>query len=297
MDTNKPDRLKRLISGSALALFSAITFALNMVLAGMSYQHGANIHALNLSRAMLFLAALCCILLITRTPARLAPRTRNLSILLGLLLCTEMYVLLGAIKTIPVALAVLIFYTYPLIIAVYGWLTGVERFNIVSMILLLAGFGGLLFVLLSASVAPDIQGISFSLGAAFVMAAMLVVSDKALKSSNNHVVLFYALSTVVTGIVFSIVMINPVTLEWPIGKLGWIVFSASSFFYVAATFALFMAVNLVGPLRTAIIDNTSPVWAILFGYLLLNQILTIRQLMGALVVISAVMLLQFMKRN
>ena len=268
-----------------------------MVFAGMSYQHGANIHALNLSRAALFLTVLLCILLVTRIPIRLAPRTRNLSIVMGLLLSSEMYVLLGAIKTIPVALAVLIFYTYPLIIAVYGWLSGAEKFNMISLILLLTGFGGLLFVLVSAPATPHIQGLLFSLSAAFVMAAMLLVSDKALKYSNNHVVLFYALATVVTGIVFSIVTINAVTLEWPTDNLGWIVFSASSFFYVTATFALFMAVNPVGPLRTAIIDNTSPVWAILFGYLLLNQTLTIRQLVGAMVVISAVMLLQFMKRN
>jgi drug/metabolite transporter (DMT)-like permease len=297
LNTNKSGRLKQLISGSALALLSAITFALNIVLAGMSYQHGANIHALNLSRAMLFLATLGCILLATRTPARLAPRIRNLSIILGLLLCTEMYVLLGAIRTIPVALAVLIFYTYPLIIAIHGWLAGVEKFNLFSMILLLTGFGGLLFVLISAPVVPDINGLLFSLCAAFIMAAMLLVSDKALKSSNNHVVLFYTLSTVVITIVLSIVTTDAVTLAWPIDRLGWVVFSASSFFYVAATFALFMAVNLVGPLRTAIIDNTSPVWAILFGYLLLNQVLTVRQLLGALVVIAAVMLLQFIKRN
>ena len=297
MNTNNSGHLRRLIAGSALALFSAITFALNVVLAGMSYQHGANIHALNLSRAALFLATLSCILLATRTLPQLNPRIRNLSILLGLLLCAEMYVLLGAIKTIPVALAVLIFYTYPLIIAVHGWLTGVERFNLASMFLLLTGFGGLLFVLISAPVVPDIQGLLFSLGAAVVMAAMLLVSDKALKFSNNHVVLFYALSTVVIGIILSLVTIDAVTLAWPTDKLGWIVFSASSFFYVAATFALFMAVKLVGPLRTAIIDNTAPVWAILFGYLLLNQILTVRQLLGALVVIVAVMLLQFTKRN
>jgi drug/metabolite transporter (DMT)-like permease len=297
LHTHNTSHRKQLISGSALALFSAVTFALNMVLAGMSYQHGANIHALNFSRAILFLAVLLCILLVTRTPLQLTPRTRNLSIVLGLLLCTEMYVLLGAIKTIPVALAVLIFYTYPLMIAVYGWLAGVEKFNLGSMILLLTGFGGLLFVLVSAPVAPDIQGLSFSLCAAFVMAAMLLVSDKALKSSNNHVILFYTLSTVVAGIVFGIVTIDAIALEWPTDNLGWVVFSASSFFYVAATFALFMAVNLVGPLRTAIIDNTSPVWAILFGYLLLEQILTIRQFLGALVVIGAVMLLQVMKKH
>ena len=48
VNQSKSPAAKSLLVGSVLALVSAITFALNMVLAGMSYQHGANIHALNL---------------------------------------------------------------------------------------------------------------------------------------------------------------------------------------------------------------------------------------------------------
>ena len=44
--------------GSLVALCSASTFALNMVLARMAYDAGGNIHALNLSRAGLFLVCL-----------------------------------------------------------------------------------------------------------------------------------------------------------------------------------------------------------------------------------------------
>jgi drug/metabolite transporter (DMT)-like permease len=65
---------------------------------------------------------------------------------------------------------------------------------------------------------------------------------------------------------------------------------------VGATFLLFRAVDLVGSLQTAIIDNTSPVWAIILGFIVLSQWLSTREVAGALVTVGAVMLLQWLRR-
>ena len=186
-----------LLVGSVLALVSAITFALNMVLAGMSYQHGANIHALNLSRAGLFFGCLAIYIVATRTPLTLPPRIRVSAILVGGLLCGEMYVLLGAIQTIQVALAVLIFYTYPMLVAMIHWITGKERFSPIALLLLVCGFSGLVFVLITAPVQPDTVGIVYSVLAALVMSAMLITSESSLKAYNNQVVLLHSLAVVV----------------------------------------------------------------------------------------------------
>lgn len=281
--------------GSGFALFSAITFALNMVLARVSYDYGANIHALNLSRAVFFLIVLGIVILVKNKPIFLSETSRWLSVAMGLLLCTEMYVLLAAIQTIPVALAVLIFYTYPLLLAVYGWSTATEKFSISSSMLLLAGFGGLVFVLINSPIELNPYGIGFSLIAALVMGAMLTISEINLRSNDRIVVLFYTLSTVVICIsLFAVVLVN---VYWPIGTVGWLAFIGSCLFYVTATFTLFSAVESIGPLRTAIIDNTSPVWAILFGYLLLEQVLTTKQLFGAVIVVCVASALQLTRKD
>ena len=133
---------KNLWLGSALALLSAAAFALNLVFAGISYQYGANIHALNLSRALLFLVSLQIVIEATKAPVRMPPRAMLSSALVGVLLCAEMYVLLGAIQTIPVALAVLVFYTYPMLIAAVRWITGREPFQTQSLLFMLIGFAG-----------------------------------------------------------------------------------------------------------------------------------------------------------
>ena len=51
---------------------------------------------------------------------------------------------------------------------------------------------------------------------------------------------------------------------------------------------LFMAIGVIGPLRTSMIDNSSPVWSILFAGILLGEMLSPLQLSGALLVIAAI---------
>lgn len=287
---------KSLLTGSILALISAGAFALNLVLAGMSYVHGANVHALNLTRAVLFFVLIGAYILITGISFSLPSRARWVSLLVGVLLCAEMYVLLGAIVTIPVALAVLIFYTYPMLIACFKWASGEERFHWLPLLLMAVGFSGLVFVLINTPPThSDPLGIILSIIAAIVMATMLVTSEHNLIRYDNQVVLFYSLGTVVAIVIMA--SLTFVALQWPVGPIGWAVFSGSSIFYVIATFTLFKAVSMVGPLRTAIIDNTAPVWAIVFGYLLLSQTLTPKQVVGAIAVVAAVMLLQIVNRQ
>ena len=281
---------RQILLGSGLALFSAATFSLNLVLAAISYQYGANIHALNLSRAVAFLVCLIIIVLIQGKGISLTGKAYFWSFVVGILLCAEMYTLLGAIKTIPVALAILIFYTYPIIIALYRWIRRVERFSYVALLFLLLAFCGLLVVLIDAPVSTSMTGVSFAIAAAVVMSMMLLASEHSLANYDNQVVLMYALS-VVTAIVV-ILSLTVVELEWPSQTIGWLAFAGSSAFYVVATFCLFKAVAIIGSLKTAVIDNTAPIWATLFGYLLLQQSLTLQQGIGATVVVSAVIGLQ-----
>ena len=87
-----------------------------------------------------------------------------------------------------------------------------------------------------------------------------------------------------------------VDLEWPRSGPGWATLTTSTGFYVLATILLFTAVKMIGPLRTAIIDNSAPVWAILLAALLLHERLSGVQLFGGALVIGAVLLVQLSLR-
>ena len=60
-------RLSRPWIGGVIALVSAISFALNVPFVALVYEHGGNIHAVNLVRPWFFLVCVACWLLVTRT--------------------------------------------------------------------------------------------------------------------------------------------------------------------------------------------------------------------------------------
>ena len=126
------------------------------------------------------------------------------------------------------------------------------------------------------------------------MAAILLLSERVLEKQPAKIMMLYLLLS--TTVVISFVSLFIAELTWPTSLPGWLALCASSALYVVATLFLFKAVDLVGSLQTAIIDNTAPVWAMFLGVIVLGQWLTVQQVIGASVTVAAVMLLQWVAR-
>lgn len=276
--------------GSALAFASAITFATSITLVVPVYEDGGNVHAVNLSRALCFAAAAALILAARRVSPALPPRAAGACMLVGLLFTGEVYGLVASIQYIPVGLSVLIMYTYPLIVAAYGWLSGAEAFTLDRLLALLAAFTGLILALYAPGVAIDWRGVAWAGFTALSFAAVVIASGRAMRAIDRRVMMFYLTGT--TATVVGLVSLTVVDLEWPRSGRGFAVLGLSSTFYVLATVFLFAAIRLIGPLRTAIIDNSSPVWTVLLAAFLLGELLSPAQLFGGALVIGAVLLVQ-----
>ena len=284
----------RLVLGSLVALGSAVAFSLNMVLARLAYDAGGNIHALNLTRALLFLACLAAFLRLTGRPMGLPRRAVVFSLLLGILLCAEMYLLLGAILFIPVSLTILILYTYPLMLAGVTWLTGREPASPARFAALLCAFVGLGLALAAPAGALDGRGLALAGLSAVMLATILMVSERIMAGRDNRVVMLYMMIAA-SGLIAAL-SLGVVELAWPAGGPGWLAFAGSTGCYVVATFCLFTAVSMIGPLRTAAIDNTTPVWSVLFGLWLTGETLAPQQLLGIALVVGALIVLQVLQR-
>ncbi len=107
--------------GSAAALMSAVSFSSNVALSKLAYDFGTNLHALNLIRASVFLGCLIVAVWLSGSQVSIKRSEIYRCLILGVLLCAEMYLLLASILFIPVALAILVFYAYPIMIALWTW--------------------------------------------------------------------------------------------------------------------------------------------------------------------------------
>ena len=167
--------------GSAAAFASAIVFATGITLVAAIYRDGANVHAVNLTRVLTLASVMAITLAIARMSPALPPRTALRCVLIGVLFCAEIYGLLSSVKYIPVGLAMLIMYTYPLMIAVVGWLTGAESFTLDRLFAILAAFAGLALALHAPHADIDWRGVAWAVFTAVVFSAVLIVSGRTMR--------------------------------------------------------------------------------------------------------------------
>lgn len=272
--------------GSALALASSITFSLNLALARLSYDSGANALAVNLVRTIFLSLCLFIFLKATGRPASLPRRERTLCLLLGLVWAVQMVGLLVAIVFIPVGLVVLTYYTYPLMIAAIAAAMGGERLTAPSLALMVLAFVGLIISLQVPEGTLDWRGVALALVSALSMASVMILSERFIHGRDSRIVTLHIMLGVLGVLV--LMALAGGELSWPSDLLGWATVAGAAIFLALAITFLFMAIGLIGPLRTSMIDNGSPVWSILFAALLLGEMLSPLQLSGALLVVAAI---------
>ena len=183
-------------------------------------------------------------------------------------------------------------------IALWTWRTGRSDFSYIGLSVMIVAFIGLIITLAGSDrllVGWDGRnGVALALIAAICLAALLLLSERVLERQSAKIMMLYMLLS--TTAVVGFVSIFIVELTWPTSTGGWLALGGSAVFYVVATLLLFKAVDLVGSLQTAIIDNTSPVWAMILGIIILGQWLTVQQVIGATITVTSVMLLQWITR-
>ena len=286
-------RLSRPWLGGVLALISAISFALNVPFVALVYEHGGNIHAVNLVRPWFFLLCVGVWLFATQSSLRIAIKPLLLCLAVGMAFMVEFYGVHSAIQFIPVGLAILVLYIYPIIVTVVTGIMERRSPPLMMMLAMIAVFVGLAFALRTSTDSFDWRGIAFAFAATVGMCVVVMVSSVAMRGQKRSVVMAYALAG--AALVMGLIVVGGAPVVFPDSAVGMASLLAATVLYALATVLLFLAVSMIGPLGFAVIDNTVPVWAILFGFLILGETLTGLQYFGAFLVVAGVTGMQMMQ--
>lgn len=273
--------------GLILCVVSALSFAAGSSSAVLSYQAGVTPVSLITTRILFTVGVLWLFIRVTGGTTRLPRRDRNIALALGVLLGAQSYALYQAIELIPVALAILTFYLYPLMIGIGVHFTGREPITKALAAGLVGAFIGLALAL---DVTGDgLHGPGIALAAAsaatFTVIAMVTQPLIARAGDSRPITLHMHYTAAVVFIGIDIVLGS---FPLPSGTTGWIAFAAVPVFYSIAITTFFIAFAHIGPVRTSLVMNLEPIASIAFGFVLLGQVLTPMQLTGAAVVIVSI---------
>lgn len=278
--------MNRSLLGILLSLAAAASFATNSTLASIAYDNGATPLSVATYRTVLAAVVLFIILRIWRVPISLSPTRRWQALGLGFLLAIYSFGLLGAVERIPVALAVLIFYLYPLLTAVGAWATGQERMTLPLGIALVSAFVGLGLVLNTGRVELDGIGILLALGAAIFNTALVLLNRRMVGGTDSRPISLYMLIS--AAVLFGGADLFVGEFPLPQTAVGVAAFLGVGLFYAFSIITFFVAISMIGPIRNGIFMNFEPVTSVFLGIVLLGQALAPFQFLGAAIVIGAI---------
>jgi drug/metabolite transporter (DMT)-like permease len=236
-------------------------------------------------RFLLPTAALVVWLRIGGVPLSLPARDGFVAASLGAITAVYSWALLSAIGAIPLALAVLVFYLFPLvatvILAVCGW----EKFGWQTIAAIVLAFAGLALALDPSGGGLDFEGVALALIGALGLGIVIAVSSRVFRAGDSRPVILYIAA--VAAMVLIVLCGTHGEFVLPQTGFGWLGFAGTSVFYAFAMIAFFIAISMIGPVRVSLLSYTEPVAAAGLSVTLLGETLAPLQIAGIVLVITA----------
>ena len=276
--------------GFALAAAVALSFAGNTAAARLAFDGGTTPLTMNAARLATACILLFIVLKAAGIPTALPRRTRRIAWALGPLMCLYQFSLLSALETIPLALAILIFYTFPIMTSLYSWATGRERPTLLGVSAVFVAFGGLALALDVRGNSLHPTGVLLAFLGALGLTVMLQFNHRLVGAGDSRpVTLNMAASATVTAILIALLTGD---VAAPASATGWTAFTVSTLMFSFAIIFMFVAMTMIGPVRMALTMNLEPVASMLLGVFLLGQAMTPIQVAGGALVIAAVLMVR-----
>lgn len=272
-------------AGIALALAAAVAFALANTSASLSYHGGSNPLTVAAIRFVLPAAALVVWLRMGGVPLGLPGRDGWVAAALGAVTAIYTWALLSAIGAIPLVLAILVFFLFPLVAAVILGVCGWEKLGWRRIAAIVLAFAGLALALDPRGSNLDIEGVALAFVGALGLGAVIAVSSRVFRAGDSRPVTLYIAAIASVLLIALCAMHGEFVL--PQTGLGWVGFVGAAAFYAFAMIAFFISISMIGPARASLLSYAEPMIAAGLGVTLLGEALAPVQIAGLALVVTA----------
>jgi drug/metabolite transporter (DMT)-like permease len=271
--------------GIALALATAVAFAFNNASARLALEGGSTPLTLAAFRFILPTLALIVWLRLRGLPLGLPARDRWIAMALGVVTALYTWSLLTAIGRIPLAMAILVFYLFPLVATLILTACGWEKFGWRTLLTIVLAFAGLALALDPRAGNLDVVGIGLAFVGALGLGTVIALSSRVIRAGDSRPVTLHIAA--VAGTLLIALCLAQGAFALPVTGRGWLGFVGTAGFYAFAMIAFFIALSLIGPLRVSLLSYAEPVIAAGLGVILLGEALLPVQMVGIALVVAA----------
>lgn len=292
--------------GIVALLCISVVFGSNHVAARFAFEHGSNVVTAVAFRATFALFFVLALMLANGVSFALPGATRLRGVFIGLCLLLQSYCVFSAVARIPVALALLAFNTYPIVIALIAWILDGERPTLRALVAMPVALAGLALALdvggWSGAGATNFAGrwdeigigVLFATGASLSFSAALYLTTRWLKDVDGRLRTLLATGTIAVVALAGLILTG--SFAPPADSTGWVALVLVGLFYSCGVTGLFVVLPRLGVVNNSAALNFEPVAVLVMGWVLLGQSMAPLQIFGALVVIGAIVALSTGKR-
>lgn len=200
---------------------------------------------------------------------------------------------LSSLRYIPAATLAFLFYTYPAWVALVQSVRGAEKLDARRAAALGLSFLGIgVMVGMPGAASIDWRGVALALSAALVYGAYIPMMRWLAK--DHPVAPVSAYTKIGSALAFLVMAVSQQSFTYSMSPSTWGVILALTIFSTVLPSVFFlMGLVRLGPVRTAIVSTVEPFLTALLGVLVLSQALTLPTLLGGLLIVAAVVLLQY----
>jgi drug/metabolite transporter (DMT)-like permease len=277
------------IRGTVFCLAAGIAFSVSPVLIQVAYSHGAAVTGV---LAWRYLAATALLAGLAGTRLRQVPPRAVLgAFALGAFVyALDSALFFSALERTSAPLASLVHYAHLALVVGVAAMAGRERLTRRRMVALVAIFGGVALVGGTAS-NPDALGILMALGSAAAYGVYILLSDRLLRDADPMALAAYLTAGAATSFLVAGLLAGTLgTVGGPAGLACLIGAAAVGSVFAVSTFL--RGVRLVGPSTASLLVTVEVPATIALAAFVLKQHLTPTQLVGAALVVAAIVTMQ-----
>jgi probable blue pigment (indigoidine) exporter len=212
-------------------------------------------------------------------------RERIISIGVGVMFAANIFGLLLAIQLLPLSIAILTYFIYPLLTGLVGAATRIDRVSWRGFLAALAAFIGLAMMLGARLGEVELLGVAAALAAAVLRVVSLLITRASLHNTDSRLNTWYSL--VPSAAIFAVFSLLTQTWNPPQSTFGWAAFVGMSVTSTVSVLTIFISITRIGAFRTALIMNLEPLVSTLASVALLGEVLRpVQALGGALMLVA-----------
>ncbi|MEZ2720043.1 EamA family transporter [Paenalcaligenes hominis] len=278
-------------------------FAANHVSARVAFDAGTGLLAAILFRAGLSFITLLWYLIWTKHSLHLPKKLAKWQLTLGVLICLQSLCIFSAVARIPVAIALLVANTFPILLAFLTWALGGPKPSRHSLIIMGVIFFGLIWVLdlptwwiQSTTLDKNwYAGLSFALGAACCFSFALWITEHKLGLVSGPVRSLYTIA-IVLFIIVILALSGTVenSTQLPHNQKGWVALILLGVLYTLSFIGLFVFAPKLNMATNSPAMNIEPVTSLFLAWIVLDQTFSLNQLFGGAIVLFGIISLAYL---